>query len=72
MAKLKKKYNKLNSVEAYMCTCIYSLYATCNCTCACSCGNMIIAAANDVTLLNQNANATDANVNYQSNVALTS
>lgn len=72
MAKLKKKYNRLNSVEAYMCTCIYSLYATCNCTCTCSCGSVIVSAANNATNLNSGKNATDANVNYQSNVALTS
>ena len=36
MGKIKKKFNKLNSVEAYDCLCINSL-ASCSCAGACAC-----------------------------------
>ena len=37
MAKIRKRGNKLNSVEAYACVCLYALCPSCTCGCSCSC-----------------------------------
>ena len=37
MKKIGKKHNKLNSVEAYACACLYVLPPACLCRCGCGC-----------------------------------
>lgn len=68
MKKLGKKHNKLNSVEAYACACLYVLTPSCTCKCACACNNSALQINSYTAGYNvKGSNSYDMN-NFETNV----